>query len=170
VTADARLRAATDAVFSFDLDFAGCEEDIARAVLAKLDHTEPPVPDVREQVVREVVGALRKADSALSDARDGLDLGLGCARDVEGDLSPVPVAPRSKRQDEYLKRARAAHREVRAALSRFSTPATEGREDWRCECGDLNRWHEVFCYRCGAGSPDDADCQPSPDPEGGSRG
>jgi hypothetical protein len=25
--------------------------------------------------------------------------------------------------------------------------------DWRCECGDLNRHHEAFCYRCGAGSP-----------------
>ncbi len=28
--------------------------------------------------------------------------------------------------------------------------------DWRCECGDLNREHEAFCYRCGAGSPEDA--------------
>lgn len=27
--------------------------------------------------------------------------------------------------------------------------------DWRCECGDLNRYHEVFCYRCGAGQPED---------------
>lgn len=29
-------------------------------------------------------------------------------------------------------------------------------EDWRCECGDLNRWHEAGCYRCGAGRLDDA--------------
>lgn len=28
--------------------------------------------------------------------------------------------------------------------------------DWRCECGDLNRDHEAFCFRCGAGKPDDA--------------
>lgn len=31
----------------------------------------------------------------------------------------------------------------------------EARKDWRCECGDLNRWHEVFCYRCGAGPQED---------------
>lgn len=30
-------------------------------------------------------------------------------------------------------------------------------EDWRCECGDLNRHHEAFCYRCGAGQPEDDD-------------
>lgn len=29
--------------------------------------------------------------------------------------------------------------------------------DWRCECGDLNRSHESFCFRCGAGQPDEAD-------------
>lgn len=29
-------------------------------------------------------------------------------------------------------------------------------EDWRCECGDLNRAHEWCCYRCGAGAPDNA--------------
>jgi hypothetical protein len=28
--------------------------------------------------------------------------------------------------------------------------------DWRCECGDLNRHHEAFCYRCGAGRPEGA--------------
>lgn len=27
-------------------------------------------------------------------------------------------------------------------------------QDWRCECGDLNRYHEAFCYRCGAGQPE----------------
>lgn len=27
--------------------------------------------------------------------------------------------------------------------------------DWRCECGDLNRGHEAFCYRCGAGQPEE---------------
>jgi len=27
--------------------------------------------------------------------------------------------------------------------------------DWCCECGDLNRYHEVFCYRCGAGHPEE---------------
>jgi hypothetical protein len=27
--------------------------------------------------------------------------------------------------------------------------------DWRCECGDLNRDHEAFCYRCGAGQPEE---------------
>lgn len=26
---------------------------------------------------------------------------------------------------------------------------------WRCECGDLNGPHEIFCYRCGAGSPEE---------------
>lgn len=28
-------------------------------------------------------------------------------------------------------------------------------QDWRCECGDLNRYHEAFCYRCGAGQPEE---------------
>lgn len=28
--------------------------------------------------------------------------------------------------------------------------------DWRCECGDLNGRQVVFCYRCGAGPPEDA--------------
>jgi protein gp37 len=27
-------------------------------------------------------------------------------------------------------------------------------QNWRCECGDLNRYHETFCYRCGAGQPE----------------
>ena len=27
--------------------------------------------------------------------------------------------------------------------------------DWRCECGDHNRWHEATCYRCGAGRTGD---------------
>lgn len=26
--------------------------------------------------------------------------------------------------------------------------------DWRCECGDLNRVSEAFCYRCGSGQPE----------------
>lgn len=30
----------------------------------------------------------------------------------------------------------------------------DGLGDWRCECGDLNRGHETFCYRCGAGQPE----------------
>ena len=33
-------------------------------------------------------------------------------------------------------------------------PGAENDEDWRCECGDLNRHHEAFCYRCGAGQPE----------------
>jgi protein gp37 len=28
-------------------------------------------------------------------------------------------------------------------------------QDWRCECGDVNRAHEAFCYRCGAGGPEE---------------
>ena len=40
---------------------------------------------------------------------------------------------------------------------------TPQNEDWRCECGDLNRWHESFCYRCGAGQPDDDSTPIRPD-------
>lgn len=34
-------------------------------------------------------------------------------------------------------------------------PPEDYDEDWRCECGDLNRAraYETFCYRCGAGRP-----------------
>lgn len=28
---------------------------------------------------------------------------------------------------------------------------------WRCECRDLNRDNDTFCYRCGAGRPEDHD-------------
>jgi hypothetical protein len=31
-----------------------------------------------------------------------------------------------------------------------------GPPSWRCECGDLNRAHEAFCYRCGAVQPESA--------------
>lgn len=30
-----------------------------------------------------------------------------------------------------------------------------GDPPWRCECGDLNMAHEAFCYRCGAGQPEE---------------
>lgn len=36
----------------------------------------------------------------------------------------------------------------------MSTTDDTTREDWRCECGDVNRAHEAGCYRCGAGRPD----------------
>lgn len=26
--------------------------------------------------------------------------------------------------------------------------------DWRCECNCLNSPHEAFCFRCGAGAPE----------------
>jgi hypothetical protein len=60
--------------------------------------------------------ALENAESALMDARNGLDLGLGCARDLEGDEFAIPRSSRSREQNEYLRRARAAHARVRAAL------------------------------------------------------
>jgi hypothetical protein len=31
-------------------------------------------------------------------------------------------------------------------------------DSWRCECGDLNKPDEVFCYRCGAGPPECEKC------------
>lgn len=60
--------------------------------------------------------ALQKAERALYDARCGLDLGLGCARDLEGDDGRRATAPRSAMQEAHLERARAAHRAVRDAL------------------------------------------------------
>jgi hypothetical protein len=50
--------------------------------------------------------ALEECERALRGARDGLDFGLGCARDLEGDNSPMPVGERSRRQDYFLKEAR----------------------------------------------------------------
>jgi hypothetical protein len=72
-----------------------------------------PQPQVREKQLEE---ALKKADRALSKARDGLDLGLGCARQLDGDMSPVPLTERTRRGERYLEEARKAHREVQAAL------------------------------------------------------
>lgn len=55
---------------------------------------------------------------ALSTAIDnGLDLGLGCARDLEGDDGPRASTPRAAMQEAHLERARAAHRQVREALA-----------------------------------------------------
>jgi hypothetical protein len=41
------------------------------------------------------------------------------------------------------------------ALRAWDQECDECYPDWRCECGDLNRYHEAFCYRCGAGQPED---------------
>lgn len=45
---------------------------------------------------------------------------------------------------------------ARALIARINGPDKED-EDWRCECGDLNRLHEWSCYRCGAGRPEEGD-------------
>lgn len=75
-----------------------------------------------EKRILVLEGALRVADDALRRARDGLDFGLGCARDLEDDDSPMPVEPRSRRADDYLKKARHAHETVRAALASEGIP------------------------------------------------
>jgi hypothetical protein len=67
--------------------------------------------------VERLQEALRHAEMALRDARDGLDLGFGCARDLEGDEAIHPWGERSKRQASYLQRAREAHAAARAALA-----------------------------------------------------
>jgi hypothetical protein len=66
--------------------------------------------------------ALEEAKRALYFARCGLDLGLGCARDLEDDRSPRATKPRSRRQEEYLEDARKAHRAVTAALNQERRP------------------------------------------------
>lgn len=66
--------------------------------------------------------ALRGAEEALRDARNGLDLGLGCARDIEGDNHPKPWGERSRRADAYLERARKAHKRVLRALDNPEEP------------------------------------------------
>lgn len=67
--------------------------------------------------IRELRQALEVAECALMDARNGLDLGLGCARDLEGDDGPRASTPRAAMQEAHLERARAAHRQVREALA-----------------------------------------------------
>lgn len=69
-----------------------------------------------EARVAQIEKTLRRADVALENARCGLDLGLGCARDLEHDHDPRPTKPRSVRQDLYLRQARQYHREIRDAL------------------------------------------------------
>lgn len=61
--------------------------------------------------------ALEAASTALSDARNGLDLGLGCARDLENDNGPRATKSRAVMQEAHLERARAAHRAVKAELA-----------------------------------------------------
>lgn len=62
----------------------------------------------------ELVAALEAADKALMEARNGLDLGLGCAN----DLQPADDPRRERRTwlERHLNGARAAHRAVRVAL------------------------------------------------------
>lgn len=56
--------------------------------------------------------ALQEASAALMDARNGLDLGLGCANDL---ISPQ-ATQRQNMQETYLRRARASHRRVQEVL------------------------------------------------------
>lgn len=112
-------------------------ERIARAVSGEPDNTPNPVErlaknyqaaraesqrqwEARKRAEAKLVTAveaLRVAERGLMEARNGLDLGLGCARDVEDDRSIRAVKPRSRRQEAYLEDARGAHRNVRRALS-----------------------------------------------------
>ena len=62
--------------------------------------------------------ALAQAQKALYDARCGLDLGLGCAREIENDDGPRATKPRSAMQEAHLENARKAHRAITTALTR----------------------------------------------------
>jgi hypothetical protein len=55
--------------------------------------------------------------------------------------------------DEKIETLRRELEETRIALARCEERLrADLSPDWRCECGDLNRDHEAFCYRCGAGA------------------
>jgi hypothetical protein len=69
--------------------------------------------------------ALAAAQKALYDARCGLDLGLGCAREIEGDHGPRATQPRSAMQERHLEAARAAHRAITTALKQGLSTATD---------------------------------------------
>jgi hypothetical protein len=56
--------------------------------------------------------ALQDASSALMNARNGLDLGLGCANALTG----ADAKRRQEMQESYLRRARLAHRAVQEVL------------------------------------------------------
>lgn len=67
--------------------------------------------------VAELTQALKAASNALYDARDGLDYGLAGWRKVDGYHEAYDAGtPNCARAAGYLNRARAAHREVKAAL------------------------------------------------------
>lgn len=72
---------------------------------------------IREQATERLREALERAADALKRARDGLDLGLGQARINTGDTSPLPTDPATKRADFFLRDARLAEKNARAALS-----------------------------------------------------
>lgn len=61
--------------------------------------------------------ALEQADTALMQARNGLDLGLGLAREIEQDWDTRPRGQRCREQERFLFQAREAHARVRAALA-----------------------------------------------------
>lgn len=44
-------------------------------------------------------------------------------------------------------------RAVAASVAEDIKRALVAVEDWRCECGEMNRVHEAFCVGCGAGKP-----------------
>lgn len=55
--------------------------------------------------------------------------------------------------DEYDRRTVSVHIGPLGCFN-FATSG-DGAIKWRCECGDLNRGMEAFCYRCGAGQGDE---------------
>jgi hypothetical protein len=104
-------------------------EEEGRRAMREAQVDAPPLQDQDFAVLggqeRE---ALKEAERALRGARDGLDFGLGCARDLEGDNSPIPAGERSRRQDYYLKEARRSHAIVEAALAAREEPREPDRK------------------------------------------
>jgi hypothetical protein len=81
---------------------------------------------------------------------------LDRVRDARGDdevAAPMMIAAWVREQAEDKDYGTACEwRNVADAIEREAKD-----RGWRCECGDLNRDHEAFCYRCGAGPHGDHD-------------
>lgn len=89
----------------------------------------------------------------FSDAEEALDAARQREQQLTQALTKIAAA------DGYTERASWLIGIARAVLAgeACAPDGTHKEDDWRCECGDLNRWHEWCCFRCGAAKPDAAD-------------
>jgi hypothetical protein len=107
------------------------------------------VPEVKLDALTDALSAARTALSELSEGSTPPHTHDG-SNTERASANPPGTAPLAESDDPWRDDA-----EAEALIKAIEDVPAE--PDWRCECGDLNRAHEAFCYRCGAGPPEQED-------------